>query len=298
MQRSSSVDRLTRRGIIAAACSMLPLGVSALAAARVRRPLGLCDTTVTKYLRADYGGTLRKVAVLGYTHFGFRMAPYGRENEPTAQDKARLVRDAGMKIGVVRFPPMNRQYDTIISQARDIGATTIAMTVAPVFLQGKIGVATRSAFDAWLPTLAELGAKCRAVGLRLTYHTHWWDVMPLDGGESPVDIIAKAISPKDVGFEIDLAWTWYGGVAPLDILVRLGPRVTSLHLKDIDRSRGKTNFDHATTVGTGEMQYAALLPHIDRLTSAIGYVEVDAPDDGLEAAAQAARFIRDHRGRL
>lgn len=31
------------------------------------------------------------------------------------------------------------------------------------------------------------------------------------------------------------------------------------------------------------------------LTSAVGYVEVDAPADGLAAAAEGARFFRAHR---
>jgi sugar phosphate isomerase/epimerase len=68
-----------------------------------------------------------------------------------------------------------------------------------------------------------------------------------------------------------------------------------MHLKDIDRARGKSITDHAVVIGRGEMDYAALLPRISRLTRAIGYIEVDSPDDGLAAAAQGARFFREHR---
>jgi sugar phosphate isomerase/epimerase len=106
--------------------------------------------------------------------------------------------------------------------------------------------------------------------------------------------MARAVSPEDVAFEIDLGWVWYGGVAPLDLLRRLGPRVASLHLKDIDRARGKSTTDHAVVIGSGEMDYAALLPRIRRLTAAIGYIEVDSPDDGLAAAATGARYFRTH----
>ena len=51
----------------------------------------------------------------------------------------------------------------------------------------------------------------------------------------------------------------------------------------------------AVVIGSGEMNYAALLPRIRRLTSAVGYVEVDSPPDGLAAAAAGARFVKEHR---
>ena len=64
----------------------------------------------------------------------------------------------------------------------------------------------------------------------------------------------------------------------------------------IDRSRGKETTDHAVAPGKGEVDYGALLPRIRALTSAVGYVEVDRPDDGMSAAAEAGRFIRANGG--
>jgi sugar phosphate isomerase/epimerase len=275
----------------------LALARSAPAApARTKAPLGLADITVMKALTRDYAGTLKQAAAMGYTHFGFRLAAYGPgASEPAPRDKALMARDAGLEVGVVRFSPVRPDYDEQIAQALAVGATIVAMTAAPPFIMGRLGVATRAAFEGWLPELAALGAKCRAAGLTLAYHNHWWDLMPLEGGEAPLDSIARRISPSDVAFEVDLAWCWYAGVAPLDLLVRLGPRVASMHFKDIDRSRGKGTTDHAVVIGSGEMGYAALLPRIRRLTSAIGYIEVDAPADGLAAAAEGARFFREHR---
>ena len=69
-----------------------------------------------------------------------------------------------------------------------------------------------------------------------------------------------------------------------------------MHWKDIDRSRGKETTDHAVAPGKGEMDYAALLPRIRQVTSAVGYVEVDKPDDGMRTAAEGAAFIRACQG--
>lgn len=286
---------LRRRDILRGGGALALLGAAAPAIGRSKALLGLADITVLKELNRDYAGTLKAAAAMGYTHFGFRLASYGGGNEPLPQDKAKMVRDAGLEVGVVRFPPIRADHDRLIAEAAGIGAKVIAMSAAPPFISRQLGVATRPAFDAWLPDLAALGSKCRAAGLTFAYHNHWWDVMPLEGGETPLDIILRSTSPTDVAIELDLAWAWYGGVAPLDLLAKIGSRVASMHFKDIDRRRGKSITDHAVVIGAGEMDYAALLPRIRRLTTAIGYIEVDSADDGLAAAAAGARFFREHR---
>lgn len=286
---------LSRRKLLAGSATLASLG-TVPARARSKASLGLADVTVFRELSRDYAGTISKFAALGFTHFGFRLGAYfpNQQDLPPAE-KAQLVRAAGMEVGVVRFPPINPDFDKHIGQAAEIGAKTIAMTAAPPFITGGLGGATRAAFEAWLPQLAALGAKCRASGLRFAYHTHWWDFMPLEGGESPLDTIVRTMSPADIGIELDLAWCWYGGKAPLEMLARLGPRVTSMHFKDIDRKRGASITDHAVVIGRGEMDYAILLPRIRRLTTAVGYIEVDSPDDGLAAAAQGISYFRDKR---
>lgn len=286
----------SRREVLRGGMALALAAGSAPAFARRRAPLGLADITVLKELARDYAGTLKAAAALGYSHFGFRLAAYGPGgSEPSPRDKAAMARDAGLAVGVVRFPPIRPDYPRLIAEAAEIGAKVVAMSAAPPFIARQLGVASRAAFEAWLPELATLGARCRAAGLRLAYHNHWWDVMPLEGGESPLDTIVRTMPPGDVAIELDLAWAWYGGVAPLDLLARLGPRVASLHLKDIDRRRGRTTTDHAVVIGAGEMGYAALLPRLRRLTDAVGYVEVDAPPDGLAAGAAGARFFHRHR---
>lgn len=289
---------LGRRDLLRGAGALGAIGLAGAAAARPRRgrSLGLADITVSKELARDYAGTLRQVAAMGYTHFGFKIAGYTpaiTERDP--REKAQMVRDAGLAVGAVRFSVIGADYDRQIADAVAVGATEVVMSAGAPFLASRpVGTATRAAFDAWLPQLAALGAKCRAAGLTFAYHNHWWDLLPL-GGEAPLDVMARTIPPSDLAFEVDLAWAWWAGVAPLDLIARLGPRVASMHFKDIDRTRGKGTTDHAVVIGSGEMGYAALLPRLRRLTSAIGYVEVDAPPDGLVAAAEGARFFHAHR---
>jgi sugar phosphate isomerase/epimerase len=276
------------------------LGIASLASPfagaalrRSRAELNLTDATVARELARDYAGTLERVAALGYRRFGFRLSGYGgpSADEPTPQDKARMVRAAKMEVGVVRLGVRNADHDLQLRQAVDIGAKIVAMTTAPVFIAGRqLGQTTRAVFDGWLPQLGRLGERAASLGLTLAYHNHWYDFTPLEG-DRPFDLMARAIPPQTLSFEVDLAWAWFGGQDPLALVKALGSRVVSMHLKDIDRSRGKTPTEHTVPVGQGEMDYAAILPRLAAITSAPGYVEVDTSPDGIAAAQQAARFI-------
>jgi len=261
-----------------------------------RRPLGLANITVAKELQQDYAGTLGKIAAMGYTHFGFPLAQMAPQMPagPHPREIAGMLHDKGLKVGVVRYgfaAPVTEQ----LAWAAEIGAKILAYTAAPVFFRSsKLGTATRDAFDAWLPELGNLADAANKAGLTLAYHNHWWDHVPLDG-ETPIDIIARTYSPSQVAFEIDLAWAHLGGVDPFDLVQRLGPRVVSMHFKDVDGSRGPNMFDQLVAPGEGDLGYDSLIPRLDRLTQAIGYVEVDNPADGLQATESGARCIREAR---
>ena len=286
--------RLARRAVLAGGVACVTAGLAPAASARRVPRFGLADVTVLRELQGDYPGTLRQVAAMGYRVMGFRLAGYGGRgaHEPSPAEKARYVRDAGMEVGVVRLGIRGADYDRELDLALTTGAKVVALTTAAPFISGPVLYqTTRDTFDAWLPQLAAIGEKARARGLTLAYHTHWYDLMPL-GDELPLDLMARQIPPEHLSFELDLAWVWYGGVAPLDLIAKLGPRVVSMHWKDIDRTRGKGITDHAVVPGAGEMNYAALLPRVIRATRAVGYVEMDNPADGLAAARQGAEFIK------
>ncbi|MCB2074650.1 MAG: sugar phosphate isomerase/epimerase [Novosphingobium sp.] len=287
-------DVLRRTGTVMGA--LAAAGCATISTPPVRRPLGLAPITVRKQLEADYAGTLRQVAAMGYTHFGFPLAQMSAQMPagPDPRDIATMVRDAGMEVGVVRYGFARPAVEQMELASR-IGASIVAYSAAPVFFRGgKLGSTTRDAFDAWLPELGELAALARAAGLTLAYHNHWWDHLPL-GGEAPLDIIARSYAPSEVAFEIDLAWAHLGGLMPLELIERLGPRVVSMHFKDVDPSRGDSMFDQLVAPGDGVLAYPDIVPQLDRLTNAVGYVEVDNPANELDAARRGARAIQQAR---
>lgn len=293
------IDRgpaLTRRAF-AVGASVLVAGCARTGGSR-EPPLGLASITVADALSRDYAGTLRQARAMGYTHFGFPLAPLSPRSPavPDPVTVAEMVRHAGLSVGVVRLgygPSLADQMAT----ARRIGASIVAQSAAPVFFEGPTpGRTTRAAFDAWLPGLGELSRAARAEGLQLAFHNHHWDHGPLDG-KTPLQLIAARFTPEEVGFEIDLGWAAIARVDPLRLIQSLGRRVLSMHFKDVDPRRGPTEHDRLVPPGAGTMDYAKLLPALARLTDAIGYVEVDKPVDGMNAAQRGAVFVRRIRQR-
>lgn len=282
---------------------MLALPAAGCAGVRVpepvRRPLGLASITVARELAADYAGTLARVKALGYTHWSFALGPLSPRQAPPpdAVDVARMARVAGLAIGVARLGQAHSPGAQMALAAR-IGATIVAQSASPVFFTGpRPGATTRKAFEAWLPQLAELSQAARGEGLRLVYHNHHWDHVALEG-MTPLEIIADRFAPGEVDFEIDLAWAKLGGADPLALVRALGPRVLSLHYKDVDPARGPDLHAQLAAPGEGTMNYAQLVKELDRASPAIGYVEVDMPADGLMAAATGASTIMQARKQI
>ena len=285
---------IDRRAAMTGAGAALIAGCTTISGRRAGARFGLADITVMRELLADYAGTLSQVSEMGYSTFGFRLFGYGGPSaeEPAPEAKARMVRAAGLEIGVVRLGVRNVDYQRELDIAADLGAKVVVITTAPPFIAGpQMFVTTRDKFEEWLPQLRHVGEEARRRGLTLAYHNHDYDLAPLDG-ERPLDIMAREIPPELLSFEVDLAWTWYAGVSPLLLLKQLGGRVVSMHWKDIDRGRGSARKDLAVPPGRGEMNYLELLPQVRRLSSAMGYVEVDAPADGLAAARDGAWLVK------
>ncbi len=256
------------------------------------RPLGLTSLTVARELAADYAGTLRRARSLGYSHFGFPLGPQSPRH-PAVRDPgevAALCRAAGLQVGVVRLAH-DDDYPRQMEMAAKLGASIVAQSAADVFFTGETrGKTTRTAFEGWMERLAVMARAAREEGLRLVYHNHDWDHVPL-AGKTPLELIAASFAPGEVDFEIDLGWAYVAGVDPLNLLRDLGPRVLSLHLKDVDASCSGNDCPRFVAPGEGGMDYPALMPWIDRVTDAQAYVEVDDPVDGMEAATSGARTI-------
>lgn len=124
------------------------------------------------------------------------------------------------------------------------------------------------------------GEAARAAGLRFGYHNHDWEHRPLPDGTVPMDLLLERTDPALVDWQMDIFWTVHGGADPAAYLDRAAGRVTSVHVKD------RTSDGRMVDVGSGVIDFAAIIPHAERLGLRHAFVEHDQPGDDPVASVR------------
>jgi len=150
--------------------------------------------------------------------------------------------DLGLKILTVSASRegLRDGLDKLIAQARAFQSSRATVWWGPC--ESKDQVLT----DAELYNSA--GAKLKAEGITLCYHNHDHEFRAVYDGLYALDLLAAHTDPKNVSFELDVAWITFGGEDPVRVLNRMKGRVPAIHVKDLSRLDER---DHFTTVGTG-----------------------------------------------
>src|SRR6185503_19099925 len=79
-----------------------------------------------------------------------------------------------------------------------------------------------------------VGKAAEDAGLRFAYHCHGYEFVPSSEG-TLFDTLAGATDPQHVAIQVDVFHTYHGGADPTALVAKLGPRATSLHLKDLKK---------------------------------------------------------------
>jgi sugar phosphate isomerase/epimerase len=130
------------------------------------------------------------------------------------------------------------------------------------------------------------GEACAAAGLRFAYHNHEFEFEETDG-EIPYDVLLAETDPTLVQMELDLAWARAGNADPVAYFTAWPGRFPMLHLKDL---RAGEEAD----IGTGEVDFDAVLAHADLAGLKHGFVERDNavdPAGSLQVSHDAMRPI-------
>jgi sugar phosphate isomerase/epimerase len=233
--------------------------------------IGLALYTVRDLTSRDYERTLRQVAEIGYRDVD--MYIYDTRREP-AETRAMLDR-AGLTCASARVatPALYRGWNRFLDAASTLGARWI--TLANVSYEERLHLRD---WQELAEVLNECGDAARRQGLNLCYHNHSFELEPLEG-KVPLDMLLSATQPDLVRLQMDVYWIAHGRRDPAAEIRRLGSRIATLHLKDMDAtpSRG------ITSVGRGIIDFKAVLAAAADAKVAHYFVEEDAPANPLEA---------------
>jgi hypothetical protein len=168
----------TRRDVLKAvfAAGVMP---TASASGATLNDIGLQLYTVRDPLTADFAGTLREVARLGY-----REVEFAGILGPGAKQARELLAQFGL-----RAPSMHVEYESLrgnLPQSLEVATSLgVSFVVCPW-----LDPAQHPALDDWKRVSAALntiGEQCAHVGLAFAYHNHDFELRPLGGAMRPFE---------------------------------------------------------------------------------------------------------------
>lgn len=224
--------------------------------------IGLELYTVRNQLKADFDGTLAKVAAIGYKEVEFA----GYFDHTPAQVKAALAKNKlSAPAAHVQLIMMQGNWEKTVEIARAIGHRYLVLAYLPPSERKSLDDYKRLA-----ETLNRAGETCRKAGLQLAYHNHSFEFEAL-AGEIPYDVLLKATDAKLVKMELDLYWIIKAKQPPETYFARYPNRFRLVHVKDMDNT-AKQFF---TEVGRGVMDFKRLLAQAKKAGVEHYFVEQD-----------------------
>lgn len=177
--------------------------------------------------------------------------------------------------GIVQVARVN------VPLARDLGCEWVMLAAS-----GPANMQSRDDVLRMCEAMNRASEIAREAGLRFSYHPHAPDFAKL-GDRTPFDLMLEH-TDETIRYELDVAWVVAGGADPVDIIQRHPRRVTSFHLKDLDRE------SKAATPGDGVIDFAAILAAARRLDDPLFYVECDgAPaEDAAREPRRALAYLQ------
>ncbi len=223
--------------------------------------------------------TLTMLAGLGYKGVEGYGALYADEDK-VEELKAHLAASGlVMPTGHFSLDMIEKEPERVLEIARALGIETVYCPFLPPDQRPDNG----RAWEEFGRRLASAGAPLKAEGLGFGWHNHAFEFEKTADGAIPQAAIFDG--GPDLEWEADIAWVIKGGGDPMHWIEVFGPRITSVHVKDIAPEGQNANEDGWADVGEGVVDWKGLMAAL-KATPAKNYVmEHDNPSD-------AARFAK------
>jgi len=287
---------LTRRDFLTAVGAMPLVGLArpALSYAlaedihtALNGPVGLQLWSVRKALSKDFNGTLAKVRAMGFEEVE-AAGLYDRSplKFRAALDKAGL-RCQSVHLGYEQFRERPAEAFT---ELKPLGLSWVVCPWIPHSTFGPDEARMAAV------VLNRAGKMAQDQGLKLAYHCHGYEFVSSPQG-TLFDSMADATDPAFVSFQIDVLHAFLGGADPAALITKYGPRVKSLHLKDLKQgvpvSMGQAIAPDGSDVpvGTGQLNWPAILGAAVKAGVPIYYIE-DESADPLGHIPQSVAYLK------
>lgn len=238
-----------RRNLLTAVCfllaaAMLPSGAFAKAGKGPKKEIGIQLYSVRSLIGAfgksdgDYKSVLQALADMGYTSVEAASYKDGLIYGHTPEQFRRDVEATGMKVlsthctlnlsdkqlATGDFTEALKWWDECIAAHKAAGVEYI---VAPSMRR----IATLNGLATYCRYFNEVGARCKAAGIKFGYHNHSQEFEKIED-RVMLDYLIENTDPDKVFFQMDVYWTVMGKASPVDYFTKYPGRFRLLHIKD------------------------------------------------------------------
>ncbi|HET9383542.1 MAG TPA: sugar phosphate isomerase/epimerase [Gemmatimonadales bacterium] len=262
----------------------LALGVMLPPACRMARgakidKIGVQLYTVRDQMKADFEGTLARIAQIGYKEVEFA----GYYDRSPADVRAILERN-GLTAPATHMMSDNTEgWKKAIDLAKSVGHNYL---VAPWIPEEK-----RKTLDDWKRIGDEfnrVGQMAKDAGIQFAYHNHDFEFQPRIEGRIPFDVLLENTDAKLVQLEVDLYWITKGGQDPLAYFQRWPGRVPLVHVKD---SMGGPEHK-MVDVGQGKIEWKRIFAKREQAGIKHFFVEHDQPPQPFDGIAMSYTYLK------
>lgn len=235
-------------------------------AAIVNKDIGVQVYSVRDALKEDFGGSLKKLAEIGYKYieaYGmdlegqlFGMAPANYRNQ---------VEDLGMQLISTHSTYFTPDHAEIM---RDAALEAGVKYLIIPYLSDDL----RSDYGQVAENLNLVGQFFEGSGVKLGYHNHAFE-FETQNDQIPFEILLNETEPNLVTFQADLYWVTVGGMDPMDLINKFPGRFSLFHVKDANEELEQT------TVGTGIVDFETIFNARETAGMEYFFVEDERTDD-------------------
>lgn len=187
-------------------------------------------------MQADPGGTLAKLAAIGYGYV--ESFPAAVKSIPEFR---RMLSDSGLGCPAGHFYFGMMPAEKVLDDASAMGVKYAICSVLPppskpvtdgTSLLAAMNSLGRDDFKSMAHQANELGDAASKRGIQFAYHNHNVEFRKFQGGETGYSILLAETDPGLVKLEVDAGWMAAGGADPAAVISANAARVRLLHFKD------------------------------------------------------------------
>ena len=211
--------------------------------------------------------------------FGFRLVETaGTYNLSPAKFKE-LLDENGLKAVSGHFP-FERYRDDVEGIARD--AKTIGLEYVGCAWVPHEGEFDEKECRAAIDVFNKAGEALKKHDLKFFYHAHGYEFAPYAKGTF-MDLMMAETKPENVRFQMDIFWVVHPGHDPVKWLEKYPKRWELVHLKDMKKGvktgvlTGKTDVANDVALGTGQMDWPAILRAAKKAGVKYYFIEDESP---------------------